>query len=82
MPYIMRRSPEAIESVCYFYQISGDKHYLDKAWDIFSAIRNITCTDIANATVKDVTFENPEQTDRMETIERTKNLLALLYLRD
>ena len=60
-------SPEAIESVFYLYRITGDKLYLDKAWDMFSAICKITHTDIANAAVKDVTLEIPEQTDRMES---------------
>ena len=63
----MRCSPEAIESVYYLYRITGDRLYLDKAWDMFSAIRKITYTDIANAAVKDVTLETPEQTDRMES---------------
>ena len=63
----MRCSPEAIESVYYLYRITGDRLYLDKAWDMFSAIRKITHTDIANAAVKDVTLESPEQTDRMES---------------
>ena len=63
----MSFSPEAIESVFYLYRITGDRIYLDKAWDMFSAISKITYTDIANAAVKDVTLETPEKTDRMES---------------
>lgn len=51
--YILR--PEAIESVFYMYRITGKKEFQDKAWDMFTAIRNGTRTEHANAAVLDVT---------------------------
>lgn len=59
--------PEAIESVFYLYRITGDRILLDKAWDMFTAIRKISHTDIANAAVDDVTMSNPTKSDRMES---------------
>lgn len=51
--YILR--PEAIESVFYMYRITGKTEFQDKAWDMFTAIRNGTRTEHANAAVLDVT---------------------------
>ena len=63
--YILR--PEAIESVFYLYRITGDSLLLDKAWTMFTAIRKISHTDIANAAVDDVTVSDPPKSDRMES---------------
>lgn len=40
---------------------------LDNAWDMFTAIRTISHTDIANAAVDDITVSTPPQADRMES---------------
>lgn len=63
--YILR--PEAIESVFILYRLTGDRRYQDAAWDMFRAIEKVTRTEIANAGIKDVTVEEPEKEDRMES---------------
>jgi mannosyl-oligosaccharide alpha-1,2-mannosidase len=63
--YILR--PEAIESVFYLYRISGDERLQDAAWDMFQAVSNHTQTIFANAAIKDVTIENIEHDDSMES---------------
>ena len=60
-------SPEAIESVFYLYRITGDPVLLDHAWDMFTAVTEISHTAIANAAIDDVSLSNPEKTDRMES---------------
>ncbi|KAK5991213.1 putative mannosyl-oligosaccharide alpha-1,2-mannosidase [Cladobotryum mycophilum] len=51
--YLLR--PEAIESVFYMYRLTGQTEFQDAAWDMFTAIRNGTRTEYANAAVLDVT---------------------------
>ena len=63
--YILR--PEAIESVFIFYRMTGEKQYQDAAWQMFTAIENVTRTEIANAAIHDVTAPHPEKEDRMES---------------
>ena len=65
--YLTLRSPEAIESVFYLYRITGDRILLDQAWNMFTAIREHTHTEIANAAIEDVTLTNPKHRDRMES---------------
>ena len=60
-------SPEAIESVFYLCRITGDPVLLDRAWNMFTAVRKISRTDIVNAAVDDVTVLKPPQADRMES---------------
>jgi mannosyl-oligosaccharide alpha-1,2-mannosidase len=52
--YLLR--PEAIESVFILYRITGDRVYLEYAWNMFSAIVDATRTPFANGQVRDVTF--------------------------
>lgn len=47
--------PEAIESVFYLYRITGDERYRDDAWEMFTAIDELTRTPYANAALSDVT---------------------------
>ena len=74
--YILR--PEAIESVFVLYRVTGDKKYLDDAWDMWLAIKNITETNIANAAIgnllKDGPDGLPEKQDRMESFWMAETL--------
>ncbi|KAK3940810.1 glycoside hydrolase [Diplogelasinospora grovesii] len=63
--YILR--PEAIESVFIMYRLTGDKQWMEKAWNMFQAIDKHTHTDIAAASLNDVTFSDPTQVDSMES---------------
>jgi len=59
--------PEAIESVFYMYRLTGDAIWMDKAWDMFTAIEQHTRTTYAAAALRDVTMTKPEQVDSMES---------------
>lgn len=50
--YLLR--PEAIESVFILYRTTGDRQFLDSAWEMFESIINITTTELANAAINDV----------------------------
>lgn len=63
--YILR--PEAIESVFIMHRITGDPSWMEKAWQMFSAIERATRTPIAAASLDDVTKEQPKQVDSMES---------------
>ncbi|TKA74062.1 hypothetical protein B0A49_03018 [Cryomyces minteri] len=79
--YILR--PEAIESVFILYRITGRKDLLDTAWDMFSAIRKYTETDLANAAIADVTVTDgkPPKLDSMESfwLAETLKYFYLLF---
>jgi len=49
--------PEAIESVFILYRVTGDKKYLEDAWEMFENIRETTRTPFANAVIADVREE-------------------------
>lgn len=55
--YLLR--PEAIESVFIMYRITGDRKYLDDAWNMFTSISSATRTKYANGQLRDVTFVPP-----------------------
>jgi hypothetical protein len=63
--YVLR--PEAIESVFIMYRITGDPSWMEKAWQMFSAVERATRTEIAAAALKDITKKEPEQVDSMES---------------
>ncbi|MCJ1321508.1 hypothetical protein MMC15_006853 [Xylographa vitiligo] len=66
--------PEAIESVFILYRITGDTTLQDKAWDMFQAIEKHTRTDIAHASLIDVTLSIPAKSDRMESFWTAETL--------
>ncbi|PLB34641.1 glycoside hydrolase family 47 protein [Aspergillus candidus] len=80
--------PEAIESVFYLYRITGDESYRDDAWEMFTAIDELTRTPYANAALLDVTGTtfsftdddsgddggNPPQQDSMESFWMAETL--------
>ncbi|KAI1317019.1 glycoside hydrolase [Xylariaceae sp. FL0255] len=59
--------PEAIESVFYMYRLTGDAKYMEDAWRMFAAIEQHTRTPYAAAALSDVTMEEPDQVDSMES---------------
>jgi mannosyl-oligosaccharide alpha-1,2-mannosidase len=71
--------PEAIESVFVLYRVTGDKTLQDRAWRMFRAIENATKTDIAYASLNDVTEEKPQRVDSMESYW-TAETLKYFYL--
>ena len=70
--YILR--PEAIESIFILYRITGSTHYLDAAWRMFERIEKYTKTETANAAIKDVSEEEPEKDNRMESFWMAETL--------
>lgn len=73
--------PEAIESVFIMYRITGDPEWQEKGWRMFEAIEKHTKTPIANARLRDVTSEHPEQVDSMESfwLAETLKYFYLLF---
>jgi mannosyl-oligosaccharide alpha-1,2-mannosidase len=71
--YILR--PEAIESIFIMYRITGDRKWQDKAWNI----ENATRTEIAYASLEDVSQPTPKQVDKMESFW-TAETLKYFYL--
>lgn len=75
--YLLR--PEAIESIFLLYRITGDKTLQDRAWNMFSSISAAAKTNIAFASVVDVTAEEPKLFDSMESFW-TAETLKYFYL--
>ena len=75
--YLLR--PEAIESIFVLYRITGDKSLQDRAWKMFSSINAAAKTDIAFASVTDVTVQQPKLFDSMESFW-TAETLKYFYL--
>ena len=71
--------PEAIESLFVLYRITGDKALQDRAWKMFESISNATMTDIAYASIVDVTEQRPALIDSMESFW-TAETLKYFYL--
>ena len=76
---ICQTRPEVIESLFILYRITGDTSLQEKAWDLFCAIEEYTRTDIAHASLADVTVPVPPQSDRMESFW-TAETLKYFYL--
>ncbi|MCJ1392719.1 hypothetical protein MMC18_005590 [Xylographa bjoerkii] len=66
--------PEAIESIFVLYRITGDTTLQDKAWNMFQSIENHTRTDIAHASLTDITVPIPPKSDRMESFWTAETL--------
>jgi mannosyl-oligosaccharide alpha-1,2-mannosidase len=73
--------PEAIESIFVLYRITGDERLREEAWKIFEAIVAETRTDIAFASIDDVTWKHSPKSDRMESfwMAETLKYFYLLY---
>jgi mannosyl-oligosaccharide alpha-1,2-mannosidase len=77
--YILR--PEAIESVFIMYRLTGNKHWQEQGWRMFTAIQTYTLTKHGNSAIFDVTSEVPQFTDSMESfwLAETLKYFYLLY---
>lgn len=65
--YILR--PEAIESVFILYRVTAKPELLNTAWEMFTAIDEVTRTEMANSAVLDVTVEEKEEVKKMSSME-------------
>jgi mannosyl-oligosaccharide alpha-1,2-mannosidase len=61
------------------WRITGEEKYRDAAWEMFEAIDLHTSTELANAALRDVTQQNPEKEDSMESFWMSETL-KYLYL--
>ncbi|KAE9376589.1 glycoside hydrolase family 47 protein [Stipitochalara longipes BDJ] len=73
--------PEAIESIFIMWRITGDPEWMEKGWLMWQAIAKHTRTEIANARLGDVTSENPQKEDSMESfwLAETLKYFYLLF---
>ena len=62
--YILR--PETVESLFILNQLTGDPAYREWGWEIWRAIEKFCRTDVAYASIPDVTNTKNRQDDRME----------------
>lgn len=76
-----RLRPEAIESIFVLYRITGDERLREEAWKMFEAIVAETRTEIAFASIDDVTWKHSPKSDEMESfwMAETLKYLYLLY---
>ncbi|KAH7063710.1 glycosyl hydrolase family 47-domain-containing protein [Macrophomina phaseolina] len=63
--YILR--PEAIESVWYMYRITGDVHWREVGWNMFTAIQTHCRAEFGYSAIDDVTKTAPTLKDEMES---------------
>ena len=73
--------PEAIESIFVHYRLTGEKDLLDAAWRMFTAIEKQTRTEYANAMISDVTIEDSQKINKMESywLAETLKYFYLIY---
>lgn len=73
--------PEAIESIFIHYRLTGEKDLLDAAWRMFTAIEKQTRTEYANAMISDVTVEDSQKINKMESywLAETLKYFYLMY---
>ncbi|KAI8336789.1 glycoside hydrolase [Chlamydoabsidia padenii] len=53
--------PETLESLFYFYRMTGDTSYQDKAWTIFESIEKYCKVKYGYSRIGDVTVSNPQE---------------------
>lgn len=79
--YLLR--PEAIESVFILWRTTGDRKFLDAAWEMFESIISVTTTELGNAAISDVlkTKEEVEKGEevRMDSMESFWGAETLKY---
>lgn len=77
--YFLR--PEAIESVFIMFRLTGDNYWRVKGWKMFQAIVKNARSELAHASVKDVTSQKPTQKDAMESfwLAETLKYFYLLF---
>lgn len=77
--YFLR--PEAIESVFIMFRLTGDNYWRVKGWKMFEAIVKNARSELAHASIKDVTSQKPTQKDTMESfwLAETLKYFYLLF---
>ena len=77
--YLLR--PEAIESVCVLYRLTGDTDLLDSAWRMFTNIERNTRTEFGNAMISDVRIDKSAKQNKMESfwMAETLKYFYLIY---
>lgn len=77
--YLLR--PEAIESVFIMYRLTGNDYWREKGWRMFEAIEKYTRTDYAHSAIRDVTRDEPQFQDEMESfwLAETLKYFYLLF---
>lgn len=73
--------PEAIESIFVLYRITGDERLMEEGWKMFEAIVAETRTEIAFASIDDVSWRHSAKIDKMESfwMAETLKYFYLLY---
>jgi len=63
------------------YRITGDASWQDKGWKMFESIINATSSKYGHSAIYDVTSEEPNQIDEMESfwLAETLKYFYLLY---
>ena len=63
------------------YRITGDPHWREVGWNMFSAIKTHTSTTYGNSAIDDVTKMAPELRDQMESfwLAETLKYFYLLF---
>jgi len=76
-----RCRPEAIESVFIMYRVTGDVIWREKGWKMFKAIQKHTKAKYGHSAIGDVTADNPEKLDQMESfwLAETLKYFYLLF---
>ncbi|KAL1924216.1 uncharacterized protein VTP21DRAFT_7251 [Calcarisporiella thermophila] len=76
--YILR--PETIESLFYFYRLTGNPKYQDMGWQIFNSIEKYCKTSSAYSGLKDVTDPSKGMDDTQESFFFAETLKYLYLL--
>ncbi|KAL1921180.1 uncharacterized protein VTP21DRAFT_10896 [Calcarisporiella thermophila] len=63
--YLLR--PETVESLFYFYRLTGDPSYQEIGWKLFQALNKCCRNENGFSGLQDVTKENPEQNNNQES---------------
>jgi len=78
--YILR--PETIESLYYFYRITGDTQYQDMAWDIFNSLYTYCRSRTGYSGLVNVDSVDSPQDDRQESFFFAETLKYLYLIFD
>ncbi|KAI8388763.1 glycoside hydrolase [Radiomyces spectabilis] len=74
--------PETLESLFYYYRVTGSRTYQDTAWEYFQAINKYTRTPSGFTRITDVDSENPQQDNFQESffLAETLKYLYLIFV--
>lgn len=72
--------PEVLESLFYFYYITGDSMYQEWAWDIFNSIESSCRTTYGYAEIQNANVERAIKQDTQQSFFLSETLLYLYLL--